>query len=161
MQNVSFTSPGITALLIRTGLGIVFVWASGDKIIQPAAFAEIIKNYQILPASVVPPVAIVLPWIEGLCGLLLISGRLVPGATLVVNLMLFVFILLTGLNLYRGLDINCGCFSVSPDTNRETTWNIVRNSLLLATSSWLLIYTADRSDDRHLDPIQEVHNRAS
>jgi len=137
-----FTRLQIAPLLVRSCLGIVFLWASWDKIAHPDEFAAIIINYDILPAAAVNMTALVLPWIELICGLLLLTGRLVPGAALTIDTLLIVFILATAFNLYRGLDINCGCFSVAPGAGNETIFNLVRDSLLLAAGIWLLIYTA-------------------
>jgi uncharacterized membrane protein YphA (DoxX/SURF4 family) len=141
----AFTVPHIACLLVRTGLGIVFIWASWDKIGHPGEFASIIDNYRILPAAAVNLTALVLPWVEFICGLLLLSGRGVPGAALTIDLLLLIFILATGFNLYRGVDVNCGCFSVSPDAGGESALNLVRNGLLLAAGLWLLIYTTGKS----------------
>ncbi|MCP3954105.1 MAG: DoxX family membrane protein [Desulfobacterales bacterium] len=150
----------MASLLVRTGLGIVFLWASWDKIWHPDAFASIIGNYQILPIAAVNSAAIVLPWVEFICGVFLVSGRLVPGAALTVDLLLLIFILVAGFNLYRGLDVNCGCFSVSPDAGGEATLNLIRNSLLLAAGIWLYIYTAGRPDPNHLQPSGGVMHNA-
>ena len=160
MKPTWFTVPNVAALLVRTGLGVVFLWASWDKIIHPLEFAKIIENYQILPPAFVNPMALVLPWIEGLCGLLLISGRLVPGAALTVDLLLLVFILTTGYNLYRGLDVNCGCFSVAPDAGGAATVNLVRNCLLLVAGIWLLVYTSHRTAPPNREPVESAGHHA-
>ena len=128
--------------VMRTGLGIVFIWASWDKILYPDKFAAIVANYDILPVAAVNLAALVLPWIELLCGLLLLGGRLVPGAALTINILLVVFILATAYNLYRGLDINCGCFSVAPAAKGQTVVNLVRNGFLLTVGIWLLLGSA-------------------
>lgn len=128
--------------LVRTSLGLVFVWASWDKILYPDRFATIIANYDLLPSATINLAALVLPWIELVCGVLLLVGRMVPGAVFVVNTLLFVFILATGFNLYRGLDVNCGCFSVAPDAGGETLLNLLRNGLLLTGGVWLFFYGA-------------------
>jgi uncharacterized membrane protein YphA (DoxX/SURF4 family) len=151
VKGTPFTVSRVSALLIRTGLGIVFLWASWDKIIHPAAFAEIIENYQILPVTVVPPIAIALPWIECVCGLLLISGRLVPGAALTVALLLLIFTLITGFNLYRGLDVTCGCFSVSPESGHNAALTLARSGLLLAAGIWLMIHTLKQPGHNRLE----------
>ena len=151
MKGTSFTVSRVSALLIRTGLGIVFLWASWDKIIHPAAFAEIIENYQILPVTLVPLVAIALPWIEFVCGLLLLSGRLVPGAALTVALLLLIFTLATGFNLYRGLDVDCGCFSVAPQSEHSTAMTLARSGLLLAAGIWLVIHTLKQPEHHRLE----------
>ena len=160
MKIAKYTVPYIASLLVRTGLGIVFIWASWDKIGHPGEFASILDNYRILPAAAVNLTALVLPWVEFICGLLLLSGRLVPGATLAIDLLLLVFLLATAFNLYRGVDVNCGCFSVSPDAGGDSALNLVRNCLLLATGLWLLIYTMGKSDPKHPEAPGGIMNNA-
>ena len=160
MKIAASTVPHIACLLVRTGLGIVFIWASWDKIWHPDEFASIIDNYRILPAAAVNLAAVVLPWVEFICGLLLLSGRLVPGAALTIDLLLLIFLLATAFNLYRGLDVNCGCFSVSPDAGGDSALNLVRNGLLLAAGLWLLIYTAGKSDPKHPEHPGRIMNNA-
>ena len=160
MKIASDTVPHIACLLVRTGLGVVFIWASWDKIGHPGEFASIIDNYRILPTSAVNLTALVLPWVEFICGLLLLSGRLVPGAALTIDLLLLIFLLATCFSLYRGLDVNCGCFSVAPEVGGESALNLVRNSLLLAAGLWLLIYTAGKSNLKHPEPSGGVMNNA-
>jgi putative oxidoreductase len=136
-EPIPFSKQPTLYLLVRTTLGLTFLWASVDKILNPAEFAGIIMNYDILPPDTVNLAAVVLPWFELVCGLLLVLGRLVPGATLSIVILLFTFMLATGFSLYRGLDINCGCFSVSPDAKENAVLNLARNSLLLAAGAWL------------------------
>jgi uncharacterized membrane protein YphA (DoxX/SURF4 family) len=100
-------------ILLRLFLGVVFVYASFDKILRPAAFAEIIYNYQILPDPLINIASIFLPWLELLLGLLLIFGFWLPGAVLIANALFLVFFATLIFNSARGLDIDCGCFSVS------------------------------------------------
>jgi uncharacterized membrane protein YphA (DoxX/SURF4 family) len=65
-------------ILLRLFLGAIFVYASFDKILRPAAFAEIIYNYQILPDPLINIASIFLPWLELLLGLLLIFAFWLP-----------------------------------------------------------------------------------
>ena len=53
-------------------LGFTFIAASLDKIIDPYTFSRSISDYEITPNWISNFVAIILPWIELLCGLLLI-----------------------------------------------------------------------------------------
>ena len=76
---------------IRLILGAVFVIASVNKIHQPTAFAKTLHNYQLLPDAFINLTAIILPWLELLLGILLISGLWLPGAALLANLLLLVF----------------------------------------------------------------------
>jgi uncharacterized membrane protein YphA (DoxX/SURF4 family) len=129
-------------LLLRLFLGAVFLWASLDKIYNPDAFAEIIENYHILPSGLVNLTALLLPWVEAVCGLLLISGFFVDGAALTINIMLVVFMFALLFSLYRGLDITCGCFSTtlhSPKSNL-IYWYLFRDAVFLGIGIWILFY---------------------
>ena len=104
-------------LAARLILGGVFIYASLDKIIHPAAFAEAVYNYQILPDTLITLTAMILPWLELTLGIFLVLGLWLPGATLLINLLLVTFFGALVFNLARGLDINCGCFSTSQATS--------------------------------------------
>lgn len=124
---------------IRIFLGAVFIWASVPKIVDPQGFAEILKNYQILPPAWVNPVAVVLPWAEALCGLSLISGRLIHGSALIFVILMSIFAGLTGFNIYRGLDVSCGCFSVAAKETSASQWlNLWRNLFFLLLGLYVL-----------------------
>ena len=75
----------ITALVLRTVLGCVFIYASLDKIRHPDLFAEAVYNYQLLPEVAVNLVAICLPWLELLSGSLLVLGLWVQGSILILS----------------------------------------------------------------------------
>ena len=125
---------------VRLILGIIFVLASIDKIIHPAAFAEAVNNYQILPDALINLTAIILPWLELILGIFLILGLWLPGAVLLANLLLVTFFAALVFNLARGLDIKCGCFI----TSQETTSNlcmclyVIRDGIFLLLGLYLL-----------------------
>jgi uncharacterized membrane protein YphA (DoxX/SURF4 family) len=113
---------GIPLLLARLVLGGLLVYMGVSKIGDPVHFLKLMRQYQALPAS--PPyflnaVAVVLPWVETVCGLALILGAAVRGAGLIAAIMLVSFtplILLRGLELYHqggvsfcGVNFDCGC----------------------------------------------------
>ena len=99
--------------VIRVILGVIFIYASYDKILHPKAFAEVVYNYQILPDKLINLTAIFLPWFEIMIGVFLIVGFWMPGTVIWCNTLLVIYIGALGFNLARGLDINCGCFSTT------------------------------------------------
>lgn len=128
-----------TAAWITSGfLAAIFAFAAAPKIADPAAFAEAVYRYHLLPDGAVNLLAIYLPWLEAVCAVALITGtRYRRGALLGVAAMLLVFLAAMSINLYRGVDITCGCFSVSG--GESMSWlNIARNIglLLLAAIAW-------------------------
>lgn len=126
--------------LIRLGLAMVFAFAAVPKIVNPAAFAEAVYRYHLLPDWAINLVAIYLPWLELVCAvaLILLPG-LRRGAFALIGGMLFVFTGAMAVNLYRGIDIACGCFSVTRGDSL-TGWNIARNLglLLITAAGWAL-----------------------
>lgn len=100
-------------LVFRLALGVIFLIASFDKIVSPADFASSIRNYRILPLSAVNIMAIIMPWLEFFCGIFLILGVFIRTSSLLILLMLIVFATAILSAIFRGLDIDCGCFKNS------------------------------------------------
>lgn len=107
------THPWLT-VRVQIALGVLFVVAALPKIIDPPGFAQMIYNYKMVPASLLNAMALVLPWLELLCGIALILGIWRRTATLLVGLMLVTFIAALGINLARDNAVNCGCFEIVP-----------------------------------------------
>jgi uncharacterized membrane protein YphA (DoxX/SURF4 family) len=125
--------------VVRIALGAIFLYSCAGKIADPAAFAAIVTNYQLLPPSLVSVTAVVFPWIEAVCGLALVVGRLEKGAALLVSLMMVFFIGLILYNGYRGLNIACGCFSLAANSPSNIAVNTLRNLFILAAGAWVLL----------------------
>ncbi|MEA2006376.1 MAG: MauE/DoxX family redox-associated membrane protein [Acidobacteriota bacterium] len=94
----------------RIIVGGVFIWAGVLKIIDPLGFAQSIANYRLFPVWMAFFLALVIPWIELICGVLLILGLFPRTSSLVLSLFLFAFIVLISSAILRGLNIDCGCF---------------------------------------------------
>lgn len=147
----------VWARLAALVVGLVFIYASHDKIWKreapdprggpattlsgPAEFARVIYRYQIVgPSERVAPLvpnvlAVTLPWIELLAGLLLVFGVWRREAALLCAGLLLVFILAVGSALWRGIDLqNCGCFSLSGEGRRAGLGLIAADTGLLAAA---------------------------
>jgi len=137
-------------LSARLLLGAIFIAASIDKIAHPAEFAKIVSNYQILPVYVINIVAIVLPWLEAILGLIIVCGWWLPGATALANLLLAGFWAALAQAVARGIDLHCGCFSVKAAGSTHTVWYLARDSLflLLGTTVMILALRAHSSGTR-------------
>ena len=97
----------------RIVLGGVFIFAAIGKIINPTEFAEDIDNYRFLPYMFVVLLSIALPWIELLCGILLLWGKWLKGSSFILIVLNIVFIIAISSAMIRGLNIDCGCFSLA------------------------------------------------
>ena len=135
-HTASWLTHPITALVLRIVLGCVFIYASLDKIKHPDLFAEAVYNYQLLPEVAVNLVAISLPWLELLSGILLVLGLWMEGSILILSGLMVVFIGALGINLARGLDVHCGCF-ITQSTDPITLLTLFRDSLFLLLTFYL------------------------
>ncbi len=97
-------------VLCRLVLGGIFIYASLDKLQHPAAFAQIIHHFHLVPYPLLHPFAVFLPVLEFVTGAAIILGVQLRGAALLALLMNLMFIGALSLALARGLDISCGCF---------------------------------------------------
>ena len=98
---------------VQIALGLIFVVAALPKIVDPPSFAHMIYNYKLIPWALINPMALVMPWIELLCGLALILGIWKGTARTIIAALLLTFIIAISINLLRGNAIDCGCFDVS------------------------------------------------
>jgi putative oxidoreductase len=125
----------IITLLLRWFLGLVFVYAAVGKITDPAGFAGQIDNYRILPWILVGIIAAILPWVELLCGLLLLTGQWLRGAALWVMAMNLVFIIAIASAMIRGLSIECGCFALQAQAGQVGLARILEDVVFLLTAA--------------------------
>lgn len=136
----SILSNHYVVLALRLLLGLTFLFASIDKISNPSAFATAIANYRLTSGALTLIAATVLPWIELLCGLAILAGTYLRGATLLLCVMLSAFTLAVITGLIRGLDISCGCFTLDPDVNR-IGWQKVFENMGLILASIILFFS--------------------
>jgi uncharacterized membrane protein YphA (DoxX/SURF4 family) len=130
-------------LVARLLIGGLFVYASVHKIVDPASFAQAIRNYQFLPVAWTNLVAVVLPWIEIAAGALLILGIQTRPSALVITALMAAFLVGLFHAYSAGLDIDCGCFSHDPNSpGRITALTLLRDSSLFIVCVFILI--ADR-----------------
>jgi len=98
-------------LIARWVVGGMFLFACYHKIVEPAHFAKIIYGYYLFPDVSINLIAIILPFLELFAGVALILGIYPRSAVLIINAMLLAFIVAIAINLIRGHEFDCGCFS--------------------------------------------------
>jgi len=147
---------GPLGLIARLILGVIFIYASMDKIAHPAAFAKDIYNYQILPEVLINLTALALPWLELILGIFLVIGLFREGTAWMVTLLLIVFFGAMVFNLARGLDIHCGCFHTSAQgtDSAPMAWYVFRDGLFLVPAFYLFFRTVR-------EQLQAARGRAS
>jgi len=136
-------NPWLT-IRVQIALGIIFVVAALPKIVDPPSFAHMIYNYHLVPGALINFMALVMPWIELLCGLALILGIWQGTARSIIGALLITFVLAIAINLARGNAIDCGCFDVSAagktreERLADMRWVILRDlgMLLMVAQLW-------------------------
>jgi uncharacterized membrane protein YphA (DoxX/SURF4 family) len=99
--------------MLRWLIGVLLIWAALGKLANLQEFLAMLAAYRLpLPAGVLRGTAMVLPWMELLCGLLLLAGARTRAALAWSMVMFVVFIVCTGQAWMRGLEIACGCLDL-------------------------------------------------
>jgi len=106
----SFLSNPYLLLCSRSILGVVFVVAAIDKIVAPDAFAESVYAYGLVPYAMINLFALIIPWLELVCGVFLVAGVRLRSCASLVSMLLLFFIIAIIIALVRNLNIDCGCF---------------------------------------------------
>jgi len=131
-------------------LGLVFVSAALSKLVDTDSFNRELEAYRLpLAAGVLRLTALVLPWLELACGLMVLV-RLTSRAALygIIGLCL-IFLVCTGQAWARGLKISCGCLhldflglghggAAAASVLESVQFAFVRAWLLLAAALFLL-----------------------
>ena len=104
-------------LIFRLILGVVFIYASYYKILDPVAFSDNIHNFHTTDNLlwVENWVALILPWLEMIVGVFLIFGVFLEGSTSITIGLLTFFIFILSQAVLRGIDVHCGCFKTEAD----------------------------------------------
>lgn len=143
--------------VLAIAVGGLFVYASLSKIADPRAFAKIVYHYQVvgpsatlgfLPANLV---AVALPWVELIAGVLLVSGLWRREAAVIVAVLLAVFVAAVGSTLARGIDIqNCGCFALDA-SGRAAGFKLIAGDLALLAAALVVAFVPPRPLEAEAD----------
>ncbi len=76
----------------RLILGVIFIFASFDKIIDPKSFSSVIDNFHVTPVLLNNLAALFIPWLELVVGICLIRGVFINGASFIASSLLLFFI---------------------------------------------------------------------
>ena len=132
----------LTARLI---LGVTFIYASYNKILAPAEFAKLVYGYDLFPPETINLISITIPFIELISGIALITGIYKRAAALIIIGMLIAFIISISINVIRGHEFDCGCFSVETNQAAKSAKYILgRDVILLILGSYLFMYGLDK-----------------
>jgi putative oxidoreductase len=130
-------------LALRLILGGLFVCAGILKIKDPLAFSDSIASFQVLPSGLINPLAIGLPPFEIILGFLLVIGPASRPAALGLLLLTGAFAGALLQALFRGLQVDCGCFGGGAPTALKNWISFGRDILLALIAGWLYLRSQD------------------
>ena len=116
--------------LLLLGLGVTLITASLPKIMQPYAFLSSVYSYEIVGEYQGLGVSILLPWLELIVGLCLVTKTCLPASLLLATLLGAIFVFVQASALYRGLSISCGCFALT-DASMIGYSTVIRSGVFL------------------------------
>ena len=122
----TFRQSGMDGL--RIVVALVFCYAGWAKLRNPQAFADSIASFQLLPAPLIGPLALALPFFELGTGIWIVSHWKARTGVFCGLAASVIFFLALVSALARGLAVECGCFG------GETS-----SSLTPLTRLWLAI----------------------
>ncbi|MBU1098833.1 MAG: DoxX family membrane protein [Bacteroidetes bacterium] len=134
-----FISNKYSLLFFRLVLGALFIFSGIEKITNPGAFAISIVNYKLVPLLFINFIAIVIPWLELLLGIFVLFGIETKETSALISVLLIGFTLMVIIALFRGLNIDCGCFGTIT-AEKVGMRKIMENLVFIAFSFPLIKY---------------------
>jgi putative oxidoreductase len=130
----------------RVLVGGLFLFAASIKLGKPQDFVESVLAFKIfaggraMPDHLAQLATFAIPWIEALCGVLLVLGLWTRAAALLLSGLIAAFIVALILVLRLPGEIECGCFGKFevPCGKIVGPCHVVRNSVLLALTLLVL-----------------------
>ncbi len=127
---------------LRIAFGLMWIAAAAPKLQDPLQFTMEVRAYRMVADPVPALVALWLPPLELLMGVLIIVGRWGALASLWMSqLLLLGFTVLLASAWARGLDISCGCFADGGDEKADFGLLVLRDIAFLIWGG-LLIWRA-------------------
>lgn len=136
------TRSGVKAavFVVRILVGGLLLATGILKIGHPADLAAAIAGFRLLPAGVVGPLALALPYIELLLGAYLVAGLFTRVVAAISAVQFGIYAAAIGSAVVRHIPANCGCFG--PGDTAVADWPHVAFDLVLAAASVFIAYGA-------------------
>ncbi|MFH0952490.1 MAG: MauE/DoxX family redox-associated membrane protein [Patescibacteria group bacterium] len=130
----------VIALIARFLLAGIFIASGLTKLMEPREeFIALVKSFAVLPEPAAVVYATLLPWVELVTGALLLFGLFVRQSAVVVNLMLFSFVIAIAVVFLRdGSLTNCGCFGSF--SNQDSAAVLIARDGIFMLLATLLMY---------------------
>jgi len=139
-----FLNNELVQTVCQCALGSIFIFASIDKIFHPIQFSKIIENYQLLPKTFIIAFAVIIPWIELSFGIFLFLGYFPKLSAFILSSLITIFIIAILINAIRGININCGCFSTSPEDIKPNILFLIIRDLLFLIPGLVILFFSNR-----------------
>lgn len=118
-------------------LAMLWCRAAINKLQASQEFAQLFAAYHLLPQSLAPSMAMILPCVELLVAVLLLLPATQIEGGLASAALLAIYAMAMALNLLRGrIHIDCGCHFGGSQT---ISWRLVTRNILLACLSLILL----------------------
>ncbi len=132
-------------LAARWILGLTFIYASIYKILAPADFAKIVYGYDLFPHVSINLIAIIIPFLQLIAGLALIGGIYPRSAAIIINIMLLAFMAALTINIIRGHEFDCGCFSAGQSGySSSSAVTVLRDIFYFLCGMLIIIFKGNR-----------------
>jgi uncharacterized membrane protein YphA (DoxX/SURF4 family) len=133
-------------VVVRWVLGAIFLGAGALKIVHPLDFYSNLLAYDVgFPDCLVRFAAVVVPWLEVVCGGLLLVDYWTETVGFLATGLCLIFILMLSQAVVRGLDLKCGCFgSLTAGWFELPQVALVRACVLFVAAVWLLLDVTNR-----------------
>ncbi len=128
--------------MARLGLAAVFLVSGALKVVDPAQTRVAVLAYEVLPLSLIGPVAVGLPLAELVLATLLVAGVFIRWTALGSAVLLVVLMAGVTQAWARGLSIDCGCFGGGGPVAAGATQypqELARDFGLLLLAWWLVV----------------------
>lgn len=131
----------------RCVLGCLFLIAAYSKYTDPFVFGQQIMSYALpLPYALVDLLVWIVPGLETVLGVCLLLNIQIKKTAWITTLVLCGFTLLILMAMFRGLEIDCGCFG----TTQPIGWlKILENGLLIAMGILIVFFEQKRTPERY------------
>lgn len=141
-------------IALRIIIGTIFVYSAVNKLFSQEEFAKAIYNYRLLPDGLVNFSAIILPGLEFFCGVFLVIGIFKKGSSFWVIIMLFIFLVGLISAYARGLDINCGCFSLETASSKSDILARIVEDIFMLAGALIIFFFCNKNDISDVSEIE-------
>lgn len=134
-------------IICRLSLAVVFALAAVGKILDPLEFSDAVAAFRILPITWTNIFAITLPWIELFAAVILLMKRMSKSSGFILALLNIIFVAAISSAMARGLDIECGCFTLSK-AHDKVGWGLLARDCVLLALCLEVVFVADEKITR-------------